>query len=574
MVYQHVNALIQILVQHGICTFFIAPGSRSAPLTLAAARHAETKTYVFNDERACGYAAMGHALTERKAAAVITTSGTAAINLFPAVAEGYFLQVPLIVLTADRPPEWIAQHDGQAVFQTGLFGKHVLQSYELPVNIKHEDEIEHVVRIANEACIKANTTPPGPVHINIPLREPLYPSDGEAIQFTPQRTFLEIPHQVLTPKNTVLQWVKRWLAAEKKMIIVGQLPYDKDLNNALYACNYYLNTPILADITSNLPGVRNKISHYDVMLRKENHQNKEIFSPDILITIGQGLLSKNIKQYLRTHKPKEHWHIQERGDVADVFQALSTVIRHPPTDFITKIGETGYFEQLPANGNAFDMMWRKTEDYIAETLNTYISKASFSDVKVVFEFIKLLPEKCLLHVANSMPVRYANLFTHLINEGVEIHANRGTSGIDGCLSTAVGAALASTKPVFIIAGDVATLYDRNALWLDNPPQNLKILVLNNGGGNIFSMIDGPAKQPELQRYFEGTQSLSCKSIATDFNLAYFTVNNNDTLAQTLHTFCHHPNAAILEVFTDKYVNKKILHEMYAEISLNLQHQLF
>lgn len=563
-VIQPVVDLIDILVQHGLSHAVIAPGSRSAALTLALARHPDVRTIVSIDERTAGYLALGLAHQLQRPVAVVCTSGTAALNLAPAAAEAYFSQIPLLMLTADRPAEWIHQQDGQTIYQRDLYGKHVKKAWELPTDTTHPDVQWHVNRLANEAYLTAIVQPMGPVHLNVPIREPFYPSENE--KFSPNtqnRLIVDLKAETTLSTADWHALQDAWEDSDKILIAAGQNDYNEALVQCLIRITEEWEIPVFGDVTANLGNHPDFISMLDITLQPERFEK---LRPDLLVTYGQSFLSKKFRNFIREFPPRAHWHIGASNHLIDSLQSLTLRIPVEPAFFFKKMLEDIDFKCFVENREIADSTykteWLNADWLAARIVNEQISAnlTSLDDLTSVKELVFKLPEEVLVHLGNSMPVRYANLLRRL---GLKqrVWANRGTSGIDGCVSTAIGAALASESPVYLIVGDVSFLYDRNGFLLADFPQNLKIMILNNGGGNIFRIIDGPNRQPELETFFETKHTFTARATASDAGLAYWEVRNRDQLPMVMDEFIAHEGAAILEVYTDPNVNKKILLEI-------------
>lgn len=548
MASQAIIDIAEICAQKGVRDVVVSPGSRSAPLTLAYARHPLLKTWIFPDERSAAYIACGIAASTHNPVAVTTTSGTAALNLTPAVAEAFFQQIPLIVITADRPPEWIDQHDNQAVRQTGIFGRHVKESYTLPVSFEHPDEHWHAQRIVSEAINLACRHPQGPVHINVPLREPLYSGSGNFGSYSQVKIIESEPVDAAIANWSALK--KEWSSASRILIVAGQYGFSPILNSQLKKI-IEKNIPVSGDILSNLHGIA-PITHFDLFI---NRDGSESLQPDLLITFGKNILSKNLKLFLRKNKPVVHWHLQRGGGGPDTFQSATRLIDLRPEEFFGQL-----LQNCPVDGDAgYHTQWLTRESKIKQSLAEFIDTADFGEFKAVYKLLKNLPENCHLHLANSMPVRYGSL-TGLTTaqEGVRVFSSRGTSGIDGCNSAAVGDALVSGKLVVLITGDLAFFYDRNAFWHNYPIDNLRILLLNNHGGGIFRLIDGPSGLPELKEYFETQQNLNAKNTAADFGFDYWKVSDEKSYDEALSAFFSPgEKAKLLEVDTTSEQSKEI-----------------
>jgi 2-succinyl-5-enolpyruvyl-6-hydroxy-3-cyclohexene-1-carboxylate synthase len=549
--------IVEICVQKGIRTVVISPGSRSAPLTLAFARHKKIETLVIPDERSAAFVALGIAQTRKETVALLCTSGSASLNYAPAIAEAFFQEVPLLVLTADRPPEWIDQQDGQTIRQRNIYQNHCKASFELPVDYNHPDSLWHINRIVNEAINLTQHGQTQPVHINVPIREPFYPEENEEIAFDEN---VRIIHQIRTIANPAqVDWQKLMQieeTCEKQLIVVGQTPMNSILLNTLPQIERkgIFRIPIVADLIANAYPFGKTISHHDLILMKNDETLKKALQPDLLITLGKSVLSKALKQFLRKYPPRYHWHFQEHGQAPDTFRSLTHILPISPEKGLEyylsytrkKVQKDDYFK-----------LWLseelKAEKFLAQFFENQEVFSEFGAMQVV---MKNLPENSFLHLANSMPVRYANYLSLSPEKNIEVFANRGTSGIDGSNSTALGSALATDRLVTLITGDMAFLYDRNAFWHNHLPANLRVVVLNNFGGGIFRLLPESGKLPELDTFFETKQNSTTKQVAEEFGLEYLLAHNYEQLSDALKTFFE-PSAKIkiLETQTQKSDNQ-------------------
>jgi len=547
--------IAEICARKGVQNAILSPGSRCAPLIIAFARHPDIETKTISDERAAAFIGLGMAL--QKPTIIVCTSGTAALNYGPAVAEAYYQNIPLIVLTADRPPEWVDQQDGQTIRQTNLYRPHVKASYDLPVDTSHPDAIWQVERTVSEAINIAMTAPRGPVHINVPFREPFYPEPGEVAEFDSTVKIIDQMenHSVLTAH----QWEELLAEARQAkniVIVAGQNRKNPKLINAL---NTLTQVTIIGDIISNIHPVRHLIRHSEVFLARTEENIKAALRPDLLITFGQSIISKHLKLYLRKYKATYHWHIQLAGAVPDTYQSLKKIVRVSPAYFFSEFSqrldghqlEQGHYES-----------WQPAIEGAKEILDSFFTTTtlSFSEFEAVKWIISHLPDNSFLHLGNSMPVRYANI-VGLTNPSIEVFSNRGTSGIDGSMSTAVGYALLTPKLNTLIIGDMAFFYDRNALWHQHLPSNLKIVVLNNHGGGIFKIIKGPNQLPELKEFFVTEQPLSAELTAQEFGLDYQCCKSREELQRHLEVFfVDDGQAKILEIITESDTNTDIFNQ--------------
>jgi 2-succinyl-5-enolpyruvyl-6-hydroxy-3-cyclohexene-1-carboxylate synthase len=563
MLLQPIVNLVEILSKKGVKNAIISPGSRNAPLTIALVRHPEIETKSISDERSAAFIALGMAQNLKQPVALCCTSGSAAYNYAPAVAEAFFQEIPLIILTADRPKEWIHQHDGQTIYQTDIFGKHVKESFEIGADYSHPDAIWHIERTINHAINLAKSYPQGPVHINIPLREPFYPSENEEIVFGNQSRVIEVLETERTlSKESWNELLTRFQDFDNILIAGGQGEKNEELATILAKLQEEFQVVCIGDSISNL-GFE-AISKHDIFLKPEN----ENLRPELLITFGKSFISKGLKTFLRKNKAKEHWHLQLGEHLIDTFQSLTKIIPITPLTFFTKLFEdldfdkfkNGEIERIEDFKNNWIAQERKANIYLERFFRDKIHQEQFNEFYVIKNLIDSLPDNCQVHLANSMAVRYANYIGIEPKKQIEVFANRGTSGIDGCVSTAVGQALSTDKLVFLFVGDVAFFYDRNALWNRYLPNNLRIILLNNHGGGIFRMIDGPSKQPELNEYFETVQSLNAQNTAQDADLEYFKVNSLIVLEKYREEFLSNKGRSkLIEIETESTLNTEIFN---------------
>ncbi|QHT66898.1 2-succinyl-5-enolpyruvyl-6-hydroxy-3-cyclohexene-1-carboxylic-acid synthase [Rhodocytophaga rosea] len=569
---QPIVNIAEICSRKGVNQFILSPGSRSAPLTLALVRHPQIQTRIVSDERSAAFIALGMAQQSRQTIGLVCTSGTAVLNYAPAVTEAFYQHIPLLILTADRPAEWIEQLDGQTIRQREVYGKHIKASYELPVDYSHADAVWYTERILNEAINLTQEYPPGPVHINVPLREPLYPAAGEEMVFDRQVKIIQPFSQeyILTPQ----QWLdirEMWEDYENKLILAGQYHYDAELLQVLKQIQSEMEIPVVGDIISNLHTLPETIRHQDIFLMQPDKEILEELRPELLITFGNSVISKNIKLYLRKYKPQVHWHIQPAGYIADPFQTLTHTIPVQPLYFFKTLFEDLDYQNFlsqeePETASVYHASWQKQNKEAAKKMYSVFRNAPFSEFEAVSEVMDQLPENSLLHLANSMTVRYANFVGLASHQTVEVFANRGTSGIDGCNGTALGAALQTDKLVTLITGDMAFLYDRNSFWHNFLPANLRIVVLNNHGGGIFRLLDGPKGQPEMEEYFETRQRLLAANAAQEYGLTYFFCTTKLDLQKHLQAFFDSTGGAkLLEVETSPEINAEVYAQFKALI---------
>ncbi|GAB3818217.1 hypothetical protein GCM10028895_15190 [Pontibacter rugosus] len=348
--------------------------------------------------------------------------------------------------------------------------------------------------------------------------------------------------QALSLQNKILRY-------SKIVVLAGHDQRDEALLRSLRTFADTTGAVVVGDIISNTHELPDLVRHQDVIFVNEAKEKLAQLQPDLLITFGKSIISKALKLYLRQHKPQAHWHIQPAGQVADTFQSLTKVLRCSSQSFFVSMAGSTKVNTI------FSEAWKAADKAAADFLQQYTAGAPFSELPVVARVLQHLPEQSNLHLANSMSVRYANIIGLQAKQQVHVYANRGTSGIDGSTSTTVGCALTNPGITTLLTGDLAFFYDRNGLWHNYLPDNLRIILLNNHAGGIFRLIDGPKQQPELAPYFETTQALNAQNTARDFNLKYTTVETLGELEQALPGFFSaNAGAGILEIFTDSPAN--------------------
>ncbi|WP_205503301.1 2-succinyl-5-enolpyruvyl-6-hydroxy-3-cyclohexene-1-carboxylic-acid synthase [Rufibacter psychrotolerans] len=569
MILQAVIDIAEICARKGVQDIILSPGSRCAPLTLAFARHPQLRVRTVPDERSAAFIGLGIAQQTGRPVVLVCTSGTAAYNYAPAVAEAFYQNIPLLVLTADRPPEWIDQLDGQTIRQSRIYGGHVKRSFDFPVDTKHDDAQWYAARQLNEALNEVMAFPEGPVHVNIPLREPFYPEPGEEFAYSPNVKIIEELPSAFGLTDKAWEHLKNELRRYKRVLVVaGQGKREEALHKEIVRFCQATGAVFVTDAISNQQKEGETINFHDVFLGAKSLHAAEGIKPDLVITFHKSLISKNLKLFLRKQQGMCHWHVQPAGPVADTFQALTRIIRTTPLDFFAPLATQ---EHGLAVAPGFTHAWHRLEAQGKLILESFQENSPFSEFKVCHRVMRSLPAHSLLHLANSMSVRYANLIGVAGAEGVEVFANRGTSGIDGSTSTAVGAALSTSRLVVLITGDMAFLYDRNALWHNYLPQNLRVVVLNNHGGGIFRMIEGPRNQPELEPFFETEQRQTAQKTAEQMGFRYLSATDEASLDCLLPGFFD-PSAGpqLLEVETHSARNYAVFSAYREQVAQNIQ----
>lgn len=537
------QSIIEICQQKGVQHIVISPGSRNAPLTIGFTNNPFFKCYSIADERCAAFFALGIAQQIQKPVAVVCTSGSAVLNYYPAVAEAFYSQIPLVVISADRPQNKIDIGDGQTIRQENVLGNHCLYNANLREDASAEND-NHI-----QMALHVAVTQKGPVHINAPFEEPLYETVSE-IQVQPEIVDFNTEEKHFSLGNNTIE---TWKKATKKLVLVGELfPNSVEQRNL----DILANDPsvvVLTEKTSNLHHPT-FIDQIDTLITPFTDEDFKAFQPEILLTFGGMVVSKRIKAFLRKYKPAHHWHVDELR-AYNTFGALTNHFETKINTFLSQLLTENTIESSYKSSNA--TIWK---DRVAKH-QEYTAKIPFSDFKV-FDFIcQNLPKNSQLQVSNSSAIRYLQLFD--LDKSIQVFCNRGTSGIDGSTSTAIGAASATDLPTILITGDISFLYDSNALWNNYIPKNFKIILLNNSGGGIFRILPGHQETETFNTYFETSHQLNASHLAKMYGFDYFDSNDEMTLQQQYAAFLNqNEKPSILEIFTPEKENNGILLEFF------------
>lgn len=533
--------LVDILSQMGVEEAVICPGSRNAPLMLALARNPKIRCYSISDERSAGFFGLGLVLKSQKPVILCCTSGSAGLNFAPAIVEAFFQELPLLIFTADRPAEWIGQWDGQTIYQKELYGKHVKKCIDFPTQklLPWKEYLDLGIGAYHLAICE----PKGPVHFNIPIAEPFYPQAGETLpQSSVSAAELNHLYAAHKPEETIdLLTYFNFEKPQSILITVGQRPFNA-IENDYFTQIVESGIPVIGDATANLP--EGCHVYHDLILA--NEALWPTLRPDLHIHFGKSFVSKRIKQFLRQEKPSKSFLVHPNPiERPDPFQSLTDVIPMETPSFLEKI-------TWPKQINP----WLSFQERVIRNQNVFFNEPNHTELHLYNDLIRQIEnlQEVDVHIANSLAIRYVNWtaahFTHS-----EVFSNRGTSGIDGCLSTAVGASQNSSKIVISILGDVAFHYDKNALWNQYVPNNLKIIVFNNGGGGIFRNLEGAKELPELAGFMETTQNFTAQNTCLDAGLAYYSVRNLTEWKEISNQFLNKSKSgALLEIFTHSIEN--------------------
>jgi 2-succinyl-5-enolpyruvyl-6-hydroxy-3-cyclohexene-1-carboxylate synthase len=543
------QSIIQICLAKGITTIIISPGSRNAPLTIGFVSNPAFTCYSIADERSAAFFALGIAQQTKRPVALVCTSGSALLNYYPAFAEAFYSQIPMIVISADRPQSKIDIGDGQTIRQENVFENHSLYNSNLDETVSSENDLK-----INEA-INTAIDKRGPVHINAPFEEPLYETVSE----------LSVEVNIIASRNEtqtvsiddLAEFANIWNNSARKMVLVGVNEPNSVGDKTVEALANDNSVVVMTETTSNLhhPSFINNI---DTIITPFTNEDFEDFRPDVLVTFGGMIVSKRIKAFLRKYKPRQHWHI----DPLRAYNTFGVLTKHFQVD------TNAFFDTfLPLTNTVASDYFEKTESVKLlrkRKSDLYLDKIPFSDFKVFEKVMALLPKNSQLQISNSSAVRYAQLID--IDPSIEVYCNRGTSGIDGSTSTAIGAAVAEGKQTVLITGDISFLYDSNALWNNYIPKSFKIILINNGGGGIFRILPGHEETPVFNTFFETSHCLTAEQLARMYGFEYTIASDVASLVNSLkNLYAQNEKPSILEIFTPTLENDHILLQYFKEL---------
>lgn len=548
--------LANIFIKEGITDIVISPGSRNAPMMLTFPEYEEFKIYSIVDERSAGFFALGIAQKTRRPVVLNCTSGSALLNYAPAIAEAYYQQIPLIVLSADRPEKLIDQGDGQAIHQQKVYQNFIRKSVHLPESFESEEDVIRFQKLVFEAIEACKQAVPGPVHINVPLDEPIYgekeKSDIQLLENTPKQQKSSLD------ENQLKKLKETWNSAQKKMIIIGQTIPNKALESVLQEMSEKEDVIVLSETTSNVHSDL-FIGKIDQTLTQITDENEIDFYPDLVISLGGHIVSKKIKAWLRKAKNLIHWHVSLDSKAPNVFFHLYQHIVMEEPLFLKQLISKA------TSSKSFQLFWLKAAERANEQQKAYLSQIPYSDLMVFRELHQALENPCQLHFANSTPVRYSQFFS--FNKQILINSNRGVSGIDGSVSTALGQSLYFDGTTLLVTGDLSFFYDSNALWNKYLHNNFKILLINNSGGGIFRFIDGPLNSGKID-LFETPHRRNAENLVKDAGMDYLTCSKHEDLKENLNSLLKSSNSCILEVFTPREINDQVLKEYFKFLKEN------
>lgn len=551
-----VSTLLNIVSGHGVKEAVCSPGSRNIPLLIGI--HGSDIDYkMVTDERSAAFIALGMSITSNRPVMLVCTSGTALLNYAPAVAEAFYQGRPLIIVSADRPEEWIDQDDSQTIRQPGALRNIVKNTYDISdMDIDRPDGVWYAERIFNDAMLTALSDKKGPVHINIRMTPPLEKTVVRDT-FTKSRLITSIP--VLTePDRKTIKRLAEIAVDRRILLIAGFMNPDAGTNAAVNKFRQHGNVVVMAETISNL-----HLPPEDYAIDTLLHNNRPQY-PELIISIGGALISRMLKEYLRTIPDKSgliHWSVGYNHTTVDCFKSLTSTVECHPGLFISRLSaEMAHIIKKRGNDSlqcGYSGSVNKTRLQAMEIIDRNTDDMEWSEAKAFKYLMKSLPTKDNICISNGTPIRYAQLFTRRMQHAQ--FCNRGVSGIDGSTSTAVGCAMAYKGRTWLISGDMSLAYDINGLHesLLNST-NLNVIVISNGGGGIFRYINSSRNLDIRDEMLCRDSGPDIRKIAELYSFDYYMADNPEDLHSCIGRIKNSAHRSMLEIKVDAERSAMIL----------------
>jgi len=552
--------IVQLIVDqcrnHGIRHVVFSPGSRNAPFAISFDNKPNFDTHVIHDERAAAFYAIGLAQTSNEPVALCCTSGSAVVNYYPAITEAFYRKIPILVISTDRPKELVNKGHGQTIMQNNIFGDHVL-SHESFEDLSYDQKIIAKYTEQLDDCFShLKSVLKGPVHINVHLKEPLYETTQNPSSY---RKDIDKKGDMQDAFDLSPALVKS-LEAKKILVLCGQNGVHNALNEELIVFNQNTNVVVLNE---NISGLQDSsfINCIDRTLNSIPENLEEEYVPEVLVTIGDAVVSKKIKAFFIKNKPELHIAINYSDIGIDSFHCIGKHLKTSALSFFKALNNS----TLNTNASNYKSNWEELDEFAKKRLPSFFNTENTNtDIRVFHAINERLDKNTRLHMSNSSVVRYMQLFDPV--KSIKYECNRGTSGIDGSLSTAIGSAIATPKENHLfISGDISFIYDSNALWITPFPENLKMIVIDNQGGGIFRIIDGASTSNQLERYFEAKHEASVIEIAKGFGISGEEVVNFTNFEGSLDSFFNNSAIQLLVIRTDANENPKALNRLFKHL---------
>ena len=543
---ENINILCAVMVGHGISRAVVCPGSRNAPIVHNLNECPQVQCFPVTDERSAGFFALGMAEQLQQPVAVVVTSGTALLDLAPAVAEARHRHLPLVVISADRPMAYIGQQMGQTIDQPGALSRFTLKDVNL-IEPHDEPTCWHCNRLANEAMLAARRG--GPVHINVPYDEPLF---NFTVPTLPQERIIQ-SLSISADEMGIFEALMPVKSAKKPMLVIGQMPQGVVTRDIVDRLSHHAAVLVEA-LGADGGGVP-----FDELL--PHLGNNADFDPDCVIYLGGTLVSKRIKAYLRRLTDVPMIEVSEDGELHDTFGHLTQIITCKPQLALQALVKLFEKEKV----NPFAQRWNKALAAVSQHFDDL--RPDFSQmlaVKLALQSAREFAKPFILHFANSQPVRLANLFARQ-----HVRCNRGVNGIEGTTSAAAGCAAVTDDRVLCVTGDLSFFYDQNALWNSNLYGNLRILLLNNGGGGIFAQLPGLEASPARDRMIAAGHVTHAEGCCAQHDVEYRAAHGSEDLYSGITWLVQDDSdrPRLLEVVTDIEHDRRVWQQASDTISL-------
>ena len=538
------QTITKLCLDNGIDHIVISPGSRNAALTIGFTGTTSFTNFSIVDERCAAFFALGLAQQLQRPVALVCTSGSALLNYYPAIAEAYYSDIPLVVLSADRPAHLLEIGDGQTIKQENVFANHILYSGACTEGEEFQKYNEDQIHTALSIAISQS----GPVHLNLPFSEPLYDIVTSPSVFPENHPTVVIKHT--DNQELISEIASHWNSSSKKMILTGVLPPNSLEANIISQLAENPSVVVLTETTSNVHHP-NFFPAIDQLIAPLEISDFRALQPEVLITFGGMVVSKKIKKFLRDYPPKVHYHIDSKK-AFDTYFCLTKHVRCSPNHFFKE-----FLSLTQKTISTYQQDWLRVKNQRLQKHELYLKEIPFSDFLVFSQLFKALPNNIQLQLSNSSTIRYGQLFE--MNPSHAIFCNRGTSGIDGSTSTAIGAAHVCKTPTVFITGDLSFFYDSNALWNQYIKSNFKIIIINNSGGGIFRILPDAKQVPSFDTFFETKHQLTASQLSDMHGFDYQSANDMSSLKAQLAVFFENSNSPkVLEIFTPSHINDSVL----------------
>jgi 2-succinyl-5-enolpyruvyl-6-hydroxy-3-cyclohexene-1-carboxylate synthase len=561
-------AFVAELVRSGVTNVVVSPGSRSTPMAMVMAEHPELTIHLHVDERSAAFFALGIARASRRPVAILCTSGTAAANYFPAIAEANLSRIPLIVITADRPHELRNVGAPQAIDQIRLYGHHVKWFVEMALPENSTEMLRYVRSVCGRAAATAVQAPAGPVHLNFPFREPLIPKlDDENLFHLKERAekYVDVLNGELLISNEEIKKIAERIRKNQNGIIVcGQIDDDK-FAAAVTQLATILKFPILADPLSQLRSGthlhENIVDAYDTFLR--NDDAKTFLKPELVIRFGAMPVSKALTIFLKENHQAVQLVVDGGGGWRDPSALAAEMIYCQETKFCEGLAK----ELQPASHSVFLHKWLKVNQLTKENIAPIRDSAELSESKLFYLLADLLPQGADLFVGNSMPIRDLDSFFHINDKSIRVLANRGANGIDGTISSALGMAAVSPRPAYLVLGDLTFFHDLNGLLAAKLYNiNMTIIVINNNGGGIFSFLPQAEHPKHFELLFGTPLDLDFEHVVRMYNGKFTRADDWDHVQKLMESAKTEQGLNVIEIVTKRDRNTEEHRNMWKLVS--------